>query len=117
MQRVFTISFHTAGTLAANHLIEWTAPFNCQLVHVSAVASNDSDALLKIGTSADDDAYVLSAVIGDSGTPAEWERTDFVGDQFPNITDGTIVSIALDYDGAAGTAAADFTIVLTFTEG
>ena len=117
MQRVFQVGFHTAGSAAADHLIEWTAPFDCQLIHVSAVASNDSDATLEVGNSSDADAYVVSAVIGDSGTPAEWERTDFVGYQFPHIPNGTIISIALDFDGATGTAADDFTIVLTFTEG
>ena len=117
MNRIFQTSFHIPGTLSANALIEWTAPFDCQLVHVSGVASNDSDATLEVGTSADADLYVVSAVIGDSGTPAEWARTDFVGDQFPHIADGTILSAALDYDGSSGTAAADFTLVLTFTEG
>ena len=117
MNRVFQVGFHTAGALAANHLIEWTAPFNCQLIHASAVASNDSDATLQLGTSAAAEAYIASAVIGDSGTPAEWNRTDFFGAQFPHIAKGTIISIALDFDGGSGTAAQDFTIVLTFTEG
>ena len=117
MQRVYQVGFHSPGTLSANHLIEWAAPFDCQLIHVSAVASNDSDATLEIGTSADADAYLASTTIGDSGTPAEFDRDDFVGTQFPHIADGTIISIALDYDGSTGTAADDFTIVLTFTEG
>jgi hypothetical protein len=117
MNRVFQQSYHIPGTLAANVAIRFTAPFDMQLVHVSAVASNDSDATMTIGTSASAAAYLAACTIGDSGTPVEKARADFVGTQFPHIADGTIVAIALDYDGAGGTAANDVTVVLTFTEG
>lgn len=124
MQRVFTVSFHVPGSLGADLTIKWTAPFDCTLIHVSAVASNDSDALIVIGDSADPDEYLTSVVIGDSGVPAEFDHDDFVdtaGDThsryYPRIVDGTIVAIALDYDGAGGTAADDFTLVLTLCEG
>jgi hypothetical protein len=123
-QRVFTIAFHVPGTLGANLSIKWTAPFDCTLLHVSAVASNDSDATLKIGDSSDDDEYLTSCTIGDSGTPVEKDGNDFVDTSgnthalyYPRIVKGTIVAIALDYDGSSGTAAADFTIVLTLAEG
>jgi hypothetical protein len=122
MQRKFTHAFHIPGTLSADINIRFTAPSNCQLIHTSAVASNDSDALMTVGTSADADGFVTSGVIGDSNTPVEKEAlTDFAGalasNQFPRITDGTIVTIALDYDGDGGTAAQNVTIVLTFVEG
>jgi len=122
MNRVFQTAFHVPGTLAANVVIKWTAPFDCQLVHVQAVGSNANDATLKAGTSADDDGYITAFAIGDSGTPVEKEAlTDFDGaladSQYPHITDGTIIVLTLDYDGAAGTAAADVPSVCTFTEG
>jgi hypothetical protein len=119
MQRKFTQAFHIPGTLAADIAIVFTAPSDCQLVHSSAVASNDSDATLKIGTTSSDAAYLAAGVIGDSNVPVEKERTDFVDSQFPRISDGDgdIVKVSLDHDGAAGTAAADVTIVLTFVEG
>ena len=41
------------------------------------------------------------ATIGDSGTPVENDRDDFVGGQYPRLTDGTIVVLTLDFDGAA----------------
>src|SRR4030067_1100211 len=102
--------------------MRWTLPFDAKLTHVSSVASNNSHAPLKIGSSADDDGYLVAGVIGDSGTPVEKGRTDFTGalitsGQYPHIADGTILLITLDFDGAAGTAAADVTIVLTFTPG
>jgi hypothetical protein len=117
MMRVFQQSYHIPGTLSADISIKFTVPFDCSLVHVSAVASNDSDATLKLGTSADDDAYLVAATIGDSGTPAEKDRADFVGTQYPHIADGTIFVATLDHDGSSGTAAQNVTIVLTFTQG
>jgi hypothetical protein len=124
MNRVFQQSYHIPGTLTADIAIRFTAPFDMQLVHVSAVTSNDSDATLKLGDSADDDEYLVAAAIGDSGTPVEFDSDDFVdadGDThnryYPHITDGTVVVATLDYDGSSGTAAQNVTIVLTFTEG
>ena len=124
MNRVFQVAFHVPGTLSADLSIKWTAPFDCQLIHVSAVGSNANDGLLTIGDSADADEYLTSSSIGDSGTPAEFDHDDFVdssGDThtryYPHIADGTIIVVTLDYDGDSGTATDDFTIVLTFTEG
>jgi hypothetical protein len=120
----FSHAFHIPGTLSADLDIRFTVPSACTLVHVSAVASNDSDATLAIGTSADTDGYHTAAVIGDSQTPVEWDRGDFDGAllsdtslECPHIADDTVVVLTLDYDGAGGTAAADVTIVLTFVEG
>lgn len=117
MQRKFTHAFHIPGTLGADIAIVFAAPSDCQLVHCSAVASNDSDATLELGTTDDPDAYLTSGVIGDSSVPVEKERADFIGAQFPRIQNGDLVQVSLDYDGGSGTAAADATIVLTFLEG
>ena len=124
MLRKFTMSFHVPGTLSANLNIRFTIPSPCTLIHSSAVASNDSAATLCLGTSADTDGYLVACVIGDSNTPVEKEVADFdgalltyVGSEPPRLADGTIFVAILDYDGAGGTAAADFTLVLTFQEG
>jgi hypothetical protein len=122
MQRVFQVAFHVPGTLAADLSIVWTAPFNCQLIHVSANGSNANDGLMTIGTTTDPNGYVTSISIGDSDTPVEIEGpTGFdgvlAGSQYPHIADGDILEVVLDHDGAAGTATDDFTLVLTFTEG
>ena len=116
MNRTIQQAYHLPGTLTANIDIRFTAFTNLSLVHISAVASNDSDATLKIGTSNDDDEFLAETTIGDSGTPSEFNWGDFI-DQYPRIEDGDIVVITIDYDGATGTAAADLTVVLTFTEG
>jgi hypothetical protein len=110
-------TYHIPGTLTANIVPKFTVPCDLTLVHVSAVASNDSDATLILGTSTDDDAYLAAATIGDSGAPREFDRNDFVDAQYPHILDGTVVVVTLDYDSSSGTAAANVTIVLTFVEG
>jgi hypothetical protein len=115
--RVYQVSYHVPGTLSANLAIVWTAPFDCQLIHVSAVGSNANSGLITIGTTSSAAAYLASSSIGDSSVPAEFDKDDFVGTEFPHIVDGTVLAIALDYDGNGGTATADLTLVLTFTEG
>jgi hypothetical protein len=56
--------------------------------------------------------------VGDSNVAAiKDENTDFVGSEFPHIAAGTNIVATLDFDGAGGTAVADFTLVMVFTEG
>jgi len=117
MQRKFTHAFHIPGTLGADLAIVFAAPSDCQLVHCSAVASNNSDATISLGTTSAAEAYLAECVIGDSSAPVEKERADFVGAQFPRISDGDLVKVTVDHDGGSGTAANDATIVLTFLEG
>ncbi len=113
----FTISYHTAGALAANHVFCFTMPCDAQLIEVSAVGSNANNGILTIGPTADDDSYLDDFDIGDSYTPAVADQDDFVGDEFPHPTKGTVIKASLDYDGAGGTATQNFTLVMTFLEG
>ena len=106
-----------AGTLTANESFSFVLPFDVQLIHAAAMASNDSDATLKIGSSSDDDAYMVATAIGDSGSLTEFDRDDFVSDQYPHISAGTTIVVTLDYDGASGTAGQNVEICVTLTEG
>jgi hypothetical protein len=114
---LFAHSFHIPGTLTANLNIRFTVPKDCQLLHVSASNSAATNGTFILGTSADDDAYLTTADIGDSNVPNEFTKANFVGTEYPHIVDGTIFVITVDYDGASGTAAANFTLILTFAEG
>lgn len=114
---LFTHSVHLHGTLAANASGRFVLPFDCSLIRVSSVASNNSDATLLVGTTADDDAYLTAHTIGDSEVPATKSQADFVGAQFPHILAGTVLEWLLDFDGSAGTAAQNVTVVFWFTEG
>ena len=114
----FTVSYHTAGTLAANHSFIFKVPFDCQLIGVSAVTSNASSGILDVGYTGALEAYVANMDVGDSSIAAILDEAgDFEGDNFPHIPALTNIICTLDYDGAGGTAAADFTLVLIFTEG
>ena len=118
----FTVAIHLHGTLAANATGVFQLPCPASLVEVSAVATNDSDATLQIGTSADADGIVTAAVIGDSSTPVVFVPASFDGDladqkSAVHLADNTIVAWVLDYDGAGGTAAQNVTILFTFLEG
>ena len=124
IQRKFTVDFHVPGALAANLNIRWTVPSDCTLLHVSAVGSNDGDATVDVGTSADTDGYIDGMLVGDSNTPVEYDLNDFDGalvldqdNDYPHLVDGTIMVVIVDFDGASGTAAEDVTIILTFSEG
>ena len=120
MLRIFQQTFHVPGTLAADVNIRYTVPCDCQLLHVSAVNSTSYAGGLELGNSGDADAYLAKCNIGVSNTPVEKARSDFVGGQYPHISDGTIIVITLDYNyngGGSANASANFTIVLTFSEG
>ncbi len=126
MLRPLTFNWLIQGTLAANETFDLVFPFDVQLLAVYALASNDSDATLMIGTSADTDGYMAAAVIGDSGAFATFDRDNFTGalsvdaagvGQYPHVSAGTVVRLTLDYDGAAGTAADDLEMIAVFSEG
>jgi hypothetical protein len=80
---------------------------------------------LTVGTSADADGYLEKYSIGVSNTPVQKEAfSDFSGalsdSQYPRISDGDVLVLALDFNyngGGAAQASADVTIVLTFAEG
>ncbi len=111
-------SFHLHGTLAANAVITFTAEADMHLAYVSACASNNSDATLMAGISTDTNSILAAAVIGDSGTPVEKVVSDFAAaNDTGKVAKGEIFVATLDFDGAAGTAAVDVTLIFTFTEG
>ncbi len=117
MENIFSYIYHIPGSLTANIQSVFSIPFDCTLIHVSAVASNINDAALKLGTIADDDAYLASFDIGDSNIPQVKSRMDFVEGQYPHISAGTNFMVTLDYDGSSGIAAQNVTIALTFAKG
>ncbi len=111
-------SFHVPGTLAANVDVRFAVPVDCRLVHVSAVASNDSDATMTIGDSSDTDSILASTTIGDSGVPAAFDRDDWAStNETAEFAKGDVAVLTVDFDGSSGTAAADLTVVITALEG
>jgi hypothetical protein len=118
MESLITYSLHIPGTLVANLTPVFAVPFDCTLLHVSAVASNNSDATLKVGTVANPQAYLAEFPIGDNQVPAvKASFKDFVGGQYPRLTAGSSLLITLDYDGNSGTAAQNVSLALTLAKG
>lgn len=118
----FTVSVHIHGTLAANASGEFKLPCDASLVHVSISNSAATDGILDLGTSADPDGILADAAIGDSNTPNIFEAADWTGALATagspyHMVKGTIIDWDIDFDGSAGTAAANLMMVLTFTEG
>jgi hypothetical protein len=113
----FVLSFYIPGTLAANHTLNFLAPFDLQLLHVSLCGTNANNANMQVGYQGSAAAYMVAKDFGDSSVPLEYDRDDFVSSQFPHIADGTNILLTVDYDGSAGTAIANAVIVLTFTRG
>ncbi len=118
----FMYSVHLHGTLAANARGEFLLPFDASLIAVSISNSAVTDATLDVGTSADRDGILSAVACGDSGTPTEYEFNDWDGaiaaaGRPYHMVAGTIVTWDLDFDGSAGTAAANVALVLTFSEG
>jgi len=114
----FTMTIVVPGTLAAAVTFKTTIPSPCTLQHLSMVQSNAGNARVKIGTSADDDAYLAYTEAGQSGTPVTKSAlSDWIGAARPHLAKDEIFAVYVDHDGDGGTAAADLTMVLTFTEG
>ncbi len=120
---------HLNGTLGANAqgVVPTWKKQGATLLEVSAVASNASDATLKIGiggASPDDDGIMTAQAIGDSGTPVWFTVADFDGaladglhKTCPRLGPANCFTWALDFDGAGGTAAANVTITFTLLVG
>ena len=95
---------------------EFTAPFDLQLVAISANAANTTTCVMDIGTAADPDAYLDGVTVtGATGVPTEYGQADFVGAQYPAIPKGTVVQITIDHDGGAGADVDDLNLDLWFT--
>jgi len=118
MFRPFLVTLNIPGTMAANNTFRWTSPMDCTLQHLSLCQSNAGNGTCKVGTSADDDIFLTATAMGVSNTPVEVLAPDaFRYATTPRIKRGDIVIFTIDYDGAAGTPAADVSIVATFEEG
>lgn len=114
---VFTTSFYIPGTLSGDHTIEFKLPFDAQLIAVSLANSAATDGTVALGYTGSTSAYMAAKDIGDSDVAAVYNWDDFVGSQYPHIDAATNIIITVDYNGSAGTAAANLVIILTFTVG
>lgn len=114
----FVIPLMVPGTLTANITFEFKAPFDFTIENVSAQASNTTSFILDIGTIADTDAYLDGVTVtGATGVATEYDRDDFVGEQYPHIAADTQCIVSIDYDGGAGGDSAGISLLITCAEG
>lgn len=111
-ERIVLFNDFFSGTLAANQTryIEFNAPG--AFLYAKAWASNDSSATLALSGASSHS--VAATAIGDSGDPAEIAPAST---DVPEFAADELITITLDYDGAAGTAAANVGILLYFLTG
>jgi hypothetical protein len=113
------LPIHVPGTLTANLSLVFQMPFAARILEVSAVGSNANDATLAVGAGSDGSTATIAAfAIGDSGTPvvktvANFATTNPQG----KLANNDLLKLTVDYDGAAGTAANDLSILVTLLEG
>lgn len=100
-ERSVLFNYFLPGTLAANHVIYCELPHPWIIDRIKAAAVNDSDATLAVGGG----ATVAATAIGD-GDPAEIDCS------LTQIDADELVTLTLDYDGSAGTAAQGVSITV-----
>ncbi len=118
----FTVAAHFAGTLTADQQGVIRLPCPATLVEVAAGATNATAATLKVGTPADDDGILAAKTVGQNSAPNVYGRGQFdgalmVGVPLMHFAKGDRLMWFLDFDGAAGTAAANGDLLFTFVEG
>ena len=118
----FPVAVHLNGTLAANATGAFALPIGMTLESVGVCGSNENDARLTVGTSADADGILKSGAAGESSIPKVFGKSAFDGALCdaanpPHFAAGTILTWTLDFDGAGGAAAADVDILFLFLEG
>ena len=118
----FSYSVHLHGELAANARGEFKLPCAASLVAVSTNNSAASDAILDVGPSGNRDGILEDLAIANENATSLTEPTSFNGADVDGVSPyhfakGEILAWDLDFDGDGGTAAANVTLVFTFTEG
>jgi len=112
----FPLSVFFPGTMGADVTGYLTVPFDAQLVAVQAGASNaHNKSEVKLGTTADDDAWLVAKETGKSKAFALWKRKEFVGGQNLHFAAGSVIEFTVTK--GATTAAQNVTLILWFTEG
>jgi hypothetical protein len=110
--------FHIPGTLAANLNIRFKAPCDMHIKEVQAGNSANTDGTFLFGVSGDTDSILTASDIGDSNAVTSFTRANFAAtNPQGKVSKGEILVFTVDFDGSAGTAAANLNLVVVATEG
>lgn len=106
------------AALAADATYRVKLPFGVTLEGVNAACANTTSFILDIGTAADPDAYLDGVTVaGAASTTTDFDRSDFVGGEYPHIPAGTEWLVSVDYDGGDGGNASDVSVTLILSKG
>lgn len=107
-ERMLTTSYHITGTLAANATIVDEFPYPVTYLGTKATGSNTNDATLAVSGG----ATIAATAIGDGSDPVYLQPSSPTA-----VAKDTAITFTLDFDGAAGTAAANVTIINNYLVG
>ena len=100
-------------------VMHYKLPCAATLVQVDAVATTAAVGTVKIGTDANDDAYLKAFTFGASNVPTTADRGDFNGDlsghdtaECPHLAKGTVLKITVAHNSMINPD-----LALTFVEG
>jgi len=115
---LFSVNFHTHGTLSADAIYRYVLPIDATLIQVDTIGTANVTSALTIGTPDDPDGYVKSFKPGFNDTVVTINRGDFDGAlnpdtaECPHIAAGTTILLTFTHASASNVA-----INLTFLEG
>jgi len=115
-ERVIPFFFRESGTLAANVTYYLEFPVPVTYLTGKAAASNDSSATVAMSGAAGG-LSIAAKAIGDSGDPANLTPTAAEKASTCGNNANSLITVTLDFDGAAGTAAENVFGVLLFAYG
>lgn len=110
----YCVPLTIAGTLSGTTTRVYVMPFNATLRSVQVSAGANTDSELDVGTSTDGDAWIDGVALGASGAPVIVKSSSFIGGLPIQVAEGDTISISVT---KGGTAAANVTVYLNFTEG
>ena len=105
-ERLILFTYCFAGAQGADIPIYCELPFPWTFIGAKAAASNDSSATLAASGASAGTIFSATA-IGDSGDPAYIQPTTPVA-----IDANELVTVTLDYNGSAGTAASGANVII-----
>jgi hypothetical protein len=110
--KLWTITINSVGALSESKDYYVTAPFDCSLFHVSACNLTGGTVAVQLKNTTDSTNLTDDDAVGEGATPAEMDRDDMNGDQYPHIDKGDVIHFDID-----DTDGDDVLIVATFLVG
>ena len=110
----YIATMHIGGTISTAAARKFVLPFNASLVEVQIAPATNTDSVLDLGTPTAGEAYLKDKALPASGAIARFGAADLPNGKPLHLPAGSTIVAFVD---EGGTAAANITIWLVFTEG